>query len=182
MPLRSGAGAFGSGKAPAVRPPPHRRAERGATSVEFAILALPFILMLGAIFETGLMLFAQSQLRNATALTARHLRVGQLQPDATVDQIAVDICQNVTLLHDCVGSLRVNVQANTSFTGLAAMVQDVSALGVNHGAGNITGMSVALTVTYDWAFRLPLGDLLGNTDTTPRARRLSAISVFRPEP
>lgn len=61
-----------------------RRDENGATAVEFALVSVPFIGLLFAIFETALVFFANQGLEAATAEAARQLMTGQVQYDPTI--------------------------------------------------------------------------------------------------
>ena len=58
---------------------------RGATVVEFAILALPFFLLVFAVIETTVSFTAEQVMANATDRLSRQIRTGQIVP-ATTDQ------------------------------------------------------------------------------------------------
>ena len=58
---------------------------RGATAVEFAIIATPFFFMIFAIIELGLYFMVQVTLDNATAVAARQLRTGVTVAQGTSD-------------------------------------------------------------------------------------------------
>src|SRR5262245_27577771 len=51
----------------------------GASALEFALVAMPFLLLTLAIFEVGLVNFATQELDNAVAYGARLIRTGQAQ-------------------------------------------------------------------------------------------------------
>lgn len=53
--------------------------ERGATAVEFGLVAVPFLAILFAIFETAFMFLNQETLENVTANAARQLLTGEIQ-------------------------------------------------------------------------------------------------------
>ncbi len=55
------------------------RAEDGATAVEFALVATPFVALLIAILETALVFFAQQVLQTAATQSARLIMTGQAQ-------------------------------------------------------------------------------------------------------
>ena len=57
----------------------YRRAEGGVSAIEFGFVAAPFLWMLCAVFETGLMLFAEYIIENGTAQAGRLIRTGQVQ-------------------------------------------------------------------------------------------------------
>lgn len=56
-----------------------RRDEKGATAVEFSVVAVPFIGILMAIFQTGLVLFTSESLEAAVADASRAIMTGQVQ-------------------------------------------------------------------------------------------------------
>ena len=55
------------------------RAERGATAVEFALVALPFLMLVFAIIELGLVFLVSITLESAVADVGRTIRTGQVQ-------------------------------------------------------------------------------------------------------
>lgn len=52
---------------------------KGATAVEFAIVALPFLMMIFATFELAIVFLISLSLDNATANAARQIRTGSVQ-------------------------------------------------------------------------------------------------------
>lgn len=89
-----------------------KRDESGTTAVEFAFVAIPFITLLVAIFEIGLMLLATYSLDNAVAQTARLVRTGQAQAGSfDPDQFKTQICERSILLPQCMSVLKIDVQA-----------------------------------------------------------------------
>lgn len=71
----------------------------GSTAIEFAMLVLPFSLIVFAILETCLAFAAQEMMANAANSVARQLRTGQLRAE-TLDQAKLRelICQPLELL------------------------------------------------------------------------------------
>jgi Flp pilus assembly protein TadG len=55
------------------------RADRGAAAVEFALISVPFIALMLAIFQTAVVLFAAQALETATEAAARQIMTGQAQ-------------------------------------------------------------------------------------------------------
>src|SRR3974377_1075748 len=55
------------------------KAERGATMVEFALVVLPFLLLLLGAFDIGFYYWGSEELENATVYGARLVRTGQVQ-------------------------------------------------------------------------------------------------------
>jgi len=58
--------------------------ETAATAVEFALVSVPFLGLLFAIFETALVFFTAQSVEAATAEAARQIMTGQAQANATV--------------------------------------------------------------------------------------------------
>ncbi len=80
--------------ASALQGPPGERSTRpsrflrdrcGATAIEFALLAMPFSLLVFAILESCISFAGQQVLANATYDVARQIRTGQIRP-ADVDE------------------------------------------------------------------------------------------------
>ncbi|MBO6640045.1 MAG: pilus assembly protein [Roseitalea sp.] len=61
------------------------RDSRGATAIEFGILALPFFLLAVAVLETTVSFTAEQVMSNTTDKLARQIRTGQIIP-ATTDE------------------------------------------------------------------------------------------------
>lgn len=76
-----------------------RRAERGSVAIEFALLALPFSLLVFAILETSVSYVAQQTMSNITDDVARQLRTGVLQvSDVTGNKLRNKICNRLQIM------------------------------------------------------------------------------------
>ncbi len=160
------------------------RCARGATAVEFALIATPFRGLLMAVVQTGLVFFASQVLQASTAQAARQIMTGQAQAQGTTAaQFQQAVCDHAGGLFNC-GSLSGNVQPFSSFSSISRLnpVQNgaikPSLLSFQPGiAGNIE----LVQVYYPWPvgpniFGLDLANLGGNSSL------LIATSVFRNEP
>lgn len=103
-----------------------RRAEGGATAVEFGLVALPFFALLWSIIETAMAFWAQQVLETAVASASRQLYTNQFTSSYSAASAAAVaqsktpptkpayfktlICNNVTGLFDCT-KLDVDVKA-----------------------------------------------------------------------
>src|ERR1041385_3492728 len=88
----------------------------GATAVEFALVAAPFIALIAAIFQVGLIIYATQSLQNATAAASRLILSGQAQTgNMTASQFGQAVCDN-TSVFTCSG-LMVDVRTYQSFAG-----------------------------------------------------------------
>lgn len=189
----------GKSSLPRGQPRTPRACEAGTTAIEFAIVAPVLLLLLGAMVETGSIIFMQMQLQFATTDAARQIRtlkvgpatIAEGQPNQkSIVQFKSAICEKF-LVSNCSNSIRVDVRSDSTFAALAAgwpaSLQSVGPQGP--GAAYIEkytpgppGAPGSLIVSYDWKFEFsPLGILFGNVATYPGIRRLIGLSVYRNE-
>lgn len=166
-----------------------RKDERGFTAVEFAMVALPFLMLLFGTIGVGLFFFTTFTLENAVEKASRQIRTGQAQvAGKTTTQFKQDVCDLAPAFVDCAGNLRVNVVSSSSFTGAAgaigacidsggALIPDPTESPVPGAAGDV----VLVTVCYEWelAGAIPFINL-GNMGSG--SRLIQASTTFRTEP
>ena len=176
------------------------RCNRGSTAVEFARVALPLILIIGAICETGLFLLFQFQIKNATEVAARLIRLNSItQPTAwTKAQFKTELCKHL-VIYDCMNKVWIDVRHVPTVSGMPSgyfgllantMPSDILTVGpagsstsynetFDPGASGEVG---SLIVTYDWRFIFPFMSIpFGNVTGNSQVRRLAGLSVFRNE-
>jgi len=114
-----------------------RRDSRGATAVEFALVAAPFIGLMGTIAETGLVFLSTQALEGAVQIAGRSIMVGQIAKitgasaqEARFKQI---VCDNVKWFINC-DELLYDVRNYASFSAA-----DLSAP-VSGGTFNAAGL------------------------------------------
>jgi len=91
----------------------------GTTAIEFGILAVPFLLTLFAILETGVSMALQQMLVNATDNVARQIRTGEIKT-VTQPQLQTMICQRIqTLVATGCPGLRVDLRTYASYQAAA---------------------------------------------------------------
>jgi Flp pilus assembly protein TadG len=73
----------------------------GAAAIEFAILAIPYFLVVFAIIETFLALVGEQLVTNATDTLARKLRTGQISNTITREEFRKQFCAEVSILITC---------------------------------------------------------------------------------
>lgn len=119
----------------------NRAAKReGAVAVEFALVGLPFLMLIMAIFEIAILLTINSMLDNAVSVSARLVRTGQADSSMTQDQFAQTVCDNMLIVpSSCTSRMSVDVRPVVSFNPIAppAIVDGVfddSATTFNPGA------------------------------------------------
>lgn len=99
------------------------RDRRGSTALEFALLALPFALLVFAILESCISFAGQEVMANITDDVARQLRTGQLKPaDVAGNQLTNIICGRLEIIvsQDCPNQLFVDLRSYTTFADAAA--------------------------------------------------------------
>ena len=163
------------------------RDERGFTAVEFAMVAMPFLMLLFGTIAVGLYFFTTFTLENAVEKAARQIRTGQAQmAGKTTSQFKDDVCSYAPGYVDCVGNLRVNVASFSSFSAIAPpsctdsagdLIPDPTPAAVPGAAGDV----VLVTVCYEWELAgalpfLKLGDMNNGS------AMIQASTTFRTEP
>jgi Flp pilus assembly protein TadG len=99
------------------------RDRRGSTAIEFAILAIPFALLVFAILESCIAFAGQEVMANITDDVSRRLRTGQLRAaDIAGDNLKNMICDKLEIIvsQDCPNQLDVDLRQYTTFTDAAA--------------------------------------------------------------
>ncbi|HLK23331.1 MAG TPA: TadE/TadG family type IV pilus assembly protein [Caulobacteraceae bacterium] len=162
-------------------------ARRGAAAVEFALVAIPFLMLTFGIIEIGLIYFVSISLENATYAAARQIRTGQLQSGggSTATAFTTLVCNNMSWMGaSCTSNLSVSVQTFSSFQSVSGSnpVQNGQVNKNNlpfqmGGPGDI----VLVQTFYQWTVIAPALDHIG-TPLTGGKTLLQATAVFRNEP
>ncbi|WP_454648548.1 TadE/TadG family type IV pilus assembly protein [Bradyrhizobium liaoningense] len=163
------------------------RDKSGATAVEFALVAAPFLALIIALIQTFLVFFAQQTLESIVRQSARLVMTGQVQ-SAQMTQAAFKqkVCEQIVILFNCNG-LMVDMQVATSWTSANTGMPNLTF----DGSGKVTntwqydpgaaGDIVVLRVMYVWPVVLgPLGFNLSNLSNGNRLIMSSA--AFQNEP
>ena len=170
--------------------------ESGATAVEFAIVAMPFMLMLVGIMSVCLYFFTYFTMENAVWNAARAIRTGQMQQGQGAYAGAVTnedrkiafknaMCSKAPTFLDCANRAVVMVQSSSTFGGIVEPTCQSNGTLVNQtSAGFSPGDAsavVLVTVCYPWKFggELPLFKV-GNLNDGSLLMQASA--AFRTEP
>ncbi|MFZ1772947.1 MAG: TadE/TadG family type IV pilus assembly protein [Rhizobiaceae bacterium] len=99
------------------------RDRKGSVAIEFAMLIIPFSMLVFAILESSLSFAAQQVLANATDDLARQLRTGQLKAAAVNSDIVFDrICDKLSIIvaNDC-PELEIDLKEYATFEAAAAV-------------------------------------------------------------
>jgi Flp pilus assembly protein TadG len=163
-----------------------RDARRGATAVEFAMLALPFFSLTCGIIEIGLIFIVSTTLENATSDTARMIRTGQLQTvgGATASTFATQICTELSWLGSCASNLNVDVRTFSQFSAITAPQPiknnafDPTAMTFQMGG---PGDIVVVHAYYQWSLFTPLMNQ-GLQNLSGGKMLITSAATFRNEP
>lgn len=84
----------------------YRDNDEGVAAIEFALLAIPFTVLLFAILELAMIFFINAALDHAASQASRAIRTGQLQEqftssDAQLREFRDIICENMSMFEGC---------------------------------------------------------------------------------
>jgi len=154
---------------------------RGATAVEFALIAPAFLAVVIALIQTFLVFFAQQLLETAVNASSRLILTGQAQAQTmTQTQFAAAVCSNLPVFFSC-PKLMIDVQVAASWsganTGTPTLTFDANGNVTNawqYSPGN-PGDIVIVRVMYQWPVVFgPLGFNLSNLSNGNRLIMASA--------
>jgi Flp pilus assembly protein TadG len=77
------------------------RDRRGATAVEFAMVAPLFFALVFSVFETGWVMTQTVMLERSLDRTVRHLRVGGANAPKTYDAFVTQLCNETLVIPNC---------------------------------------------------------------------------------
>jgi Flp pilus assembly protein TadG len=162
------------------------RDEGGIATVEFAIVAAPFLALMFAIMETAIVFFAGQTLETAVGDSARLIMTGQAQTSSfTQVQFKNAVCAKILGLFDCQGGLQIDVKTYTSFSTVNTGKPidsngnlQTSSFGYSPGG---PGDIVVVRLMYQWPIYV---SLLGFNlaDMSSGKRLIIATATFRNEP
>ncbi|MAP93851.1 MAG: TadE family protein, partial [Ponticaulis sp.] len=84
--------------------------------MEFAIIAMPFFVMLVGLFEICMIFIATTTMEHGIAEAARRIRTGELQDSgASAESFKTLVCDNTFGILDCEERLKVDVRVFDNF-------------------------------------------------------------------
>jgi len=156
-----------------------------ATTIEFGLLAAPFVAALFAILQTALIFFADQTLETAAATSARLIFTGQAQLNGwTAEQFKSQVCNQIHGIFNCSNGVYIDVETYPSFSTVNTSLPIVngslnsSVLGYNPGG---PGDIVMLRLYYQYPVYVSLlgfnmSNLNGGYDL------FAATAIFKNEP
>jgi Flp pilus assembly protein TadG len=163
------------------------QSDSGATTVEFALVAAPFLALLVALFQSALVFFAGRVLDETTEQASRYIMTGQAQTGGmNQSAFATWVCGQTFALFTC-SKFMINIQNYSSFasasTATPTLTFNSSGAVTNTWAYNTgsPGDIVVVQVMYQWP--IVLGPLGMNLSNLPNGNRLlMSTAVFKNEP
>lgn len=159
---------------------------KGAAAIEFAMLALPFFMLILATLEVGLMLLASAMVETSTSATSRLIRTGQAQINQLEpEEIKRRFCANLSIFSThCMERTQIDIRAVKTFgqdiapDPLATGVFDPNVLTYQPG---IPGDYVLVRVWFEHPIVTPFMANALSRSSDKKTRLLSTLA-FRNEP
>lgn len=158
------------------------RAEDGATAVEFAFVAIPFLLLVFAIIELGLVFLVSLTLENAVMDVGRTIRTGQVQTSGgNAASFKTAVCNKMNWLGSkCAANLQIDVRVFSDYSSgntSAATGAVPTTMNWNPGAA---GSIVLVRAYYTWPLVTPL--MQTGLQNSGGKRIVYAATAFTNEP
>jgi Flp pilus assembly protein TadG len=170
-----------------------RRNQRGASAIEFALVAPLFFALLFAILETALMFFASQVLETTAEDSARLIFTNQAQDQGLdADKFKEKVCANIPIAILTCAGITVDVKVFPQFSTIkpSDLADPIDASGklqtTSFAYSNPPpGSTVVFRAFYQWPLYVTqLGYNLANLgrNTNNAKRLLTATAAFRVEP
>jgi Flp pilus assembly protein TadG len=162
------------------------RDRRAATAVEFALVLLPFLMVLMTMINSALVLLAGQVLQTAATTAGRLILTGQAQTaNFTATQLKNSICASLTVMFNCSNNLYVDVESFSSFSTISLPNATnsngtVNSAGFNYSPGGPNSI-VIVRLIYQWPIIAP-GLTVGLANSANSTNTLIATVAFKNEP
>ena len=158
------------------------RAERGATAVEFALVALPFLMLVFAIVELGLVFLVSITLESAVSDVGRTIRTGQVQTSGgTAATFKTAVCDRMSWLgSQCASALSIDVQTFSDYATTKTSSSDSTMPPTMKWDPGLPGSTVLVRAYYTWPLVTPL--LTTGLQSSNGKRIIYAATAFTNEP
>ncbi len=161
---------------------------RGGEAIEMAIVGAPFIALVFAMLELGMVFMVSTTLENATDEVSRQIRTGSLQTaGGNAATLKTAICSEMSWLgSNCATNLNLDVRTFTSFAGQTTPPNPLASGTVNPakfcwdpgGAGSV----VLVRAYYTWTLVLPVLNAGLQSAGISGKRLITTATSFRNEP
>jgi Flp pilus assembly pilin Flp len=174
-----------------------RRDGDGTTAIEFALVSVPFVVVILAMMTVGIHYLTSHSLQRGVLDAARQLRTGEAQKAGLdLDDFRQLVCDAAGTFISCDKHLVIHIKSNAKFAGLAPATSCVTdgKLTPSAGAGTDAVSSrsgeestaVQVMACYEWemgsVFWQTIWNLISPTPIVQGKTVLSATTAFRSEP
>jgi Flp pilus assembly protein TadG len=172
------------------------RDKSGTSAIEFALLALPFMMVVFASLETFTAFTAEQLLANATETMARKVRTGQITSTTTQEQFRNAFCAEISVLMTCSATeakipskLFIDVRSFSDFSQIPQTIPrkngDLDTTGFQFAPGGPTTITI-VRAYYRWEVitdlvRPYITNLRPAGSSMPKDYLMVATTAFRTE-
>lgn len=160
------------------------RAEHGATAVEFALVFMPFLMLIFAMIELGLVFLVSLLLENAIIDTGRTIRTGEVQTSGgTAASFKTAVCAKIGVIGSlsCSTALQLDVRTYTDYSTSNTSAGATSTVPTSMQFSPGTAGSIVLVrAYYTWPLVTPL--LQTGLQNSGGRRIIYAATAFTNEP
>lgn len=167
------------------------RARKGATAIEFALVAVPMLMLVFGVLELGLVLLVSTTLDTAVDFTSRDIRTGRFQQSGaiTAKDFEAKVCRNMNWLGGagCANAMSVEAETFATFAAASASeMADPAAMDFENDTPRCwsvgtAGDIVLVRIYYTWPIFTPL--LSGITANGADGKKvITATRAFLNEP
>ncbi|RKQ72075.1 TadE-like protein [Litorimonas taeanensis] len=165
-----------------------RSSDDGSAAIEFAILAIPFLMLIFGIVELAIILFINSSMSYAVSEAGRQIRVGNFQACGgnSAEKFKELVCENMSSLGNCKGNVRVDVLTGSNFARI--ILPEAPDIDADEDAPNgsvdntLGGNPVVARATYYYKLAMPAALTRLETREGSGIRMLYSSTAFRNEP
>jgi hypothetical protein len=170
-----------------------KKNDSGVAAIEFAFLGPTFLLLLGVVLETGLMLFTEYVIQTSVQDAARLVRTGQAQSaNLSVADFKQKVCKLAGIMVNC-NNITVWMKPASNFDSLRSDFPDYLNIGPQFSITDPTpvppvydcgdpGEVVGLIATYDYNFKIPFFMSYYSNRNNGKTRRIAGFAMFKNEP
>ncbi len=168
-----------------------RASRKGATAVEFALLAIPFLFMLMMLFEMAMVFWTRQVLQETTAQASRSILTGESKTlytgSAAVQTAAFRdaICAKMSMAPDCGSRLFVDVQPLGATFPAALAASMISGGAINPASFQMRPVAPLEIAIVRVAYKMPTitaGFFSGMSKLTTGENVLQSVIAFQAEP
>nr|WP_295111741.1 TadE/TadG family type IV pilus assembly protein [uncultured Caulobacter sp.] len=159
------------------------RAERGATAVEFAFVAIPFLMLVFGIIELGLVFLVSVTLETAVSDVGRTIRTGEQQTTGgTAAGFKTAVCNKLSWLGStkCQGALQIDVRTFSDYASSSTSSSNLNVPQTMNWNPGSPGSIVLVRAYYTWPLITPL--LNTGLQSSDGKRIIYAATAFSNEP